>query len=442
MSARFKLKPLSEQTIVVTGATSGIGLATARRAAAAGARVFLVARSESDLGKLCEELQAEGARVAYAAVDVADPEALAAAADRCARLFGGIDTWVNNAGVAIYGPIRDTPLEDHKRLFETNYWGAVNGSLAAIDHLKTSGGGALINIGSLLSDAPYPVQGAYSASKHAVKGFTNALRMELIREKAPVSVTLVKPAAVDTPYKDHARNLTGRPMRNPPPVYAAHVVADAILYCASHKVREITVGGGGRLLATLYAAAPGVAEPLFARVIPLLHRDRRGRGRPAEDGLYDPTEDGLYEETEYPMVRQFSALAQARMHPRATAGGVLAIVGLAVIAILLAQRSGPSRYERIRERMNPRRWVEASGVRHWGDRARGRASGLYRRAADAFPGEELERGARGAGRFAREHAKEGGALIALATIAAAVAAAAVQSSQQAPAPKKGLSRFF
>lgn len=440
MSPRPKLKPLSEQVMVITGATSGIGLATARRAAAAGARVFLIARSESDLGKLCEELQANGARAAYAALDVAEHEAVAAAADRCRRLFGAIDTWVNNAGVAIYGPIRETTLEDHRRLFETNYWGAVNGSLVAVEHLR-AGGGALINIGSVLSDAPIPVQGAYSASKHAVKGFTNALRMELMREKAPVSVTLVKPAAIDTPYKDHARNLTGYPMRNPPPVYAAHVVADAILYCASHRVREITVGGGGRLLASLYAAAPGIAEPLYARVIPLLHRDRRAGVRPTEDGLYDPTEDGLYEEAEYPMVRQFSALAQARMHPRATIGGLALLVGLVAAGVLLAQRSGPSRYERFRERINPRRWVEASGVRDWSGRARERASDLYRQAAEAFPAEEIGQGARRTGRYAREHAKEGGALIALATIAAAVVAAAQSDRLGSSKGMKGLSRF-
>lgn len=428
MSAKPRLKPLSEQTIVVTGATSGIGLSVARRAAAAGARVFLIARGEATLGKLCEELQASGARAAWASVDVADHDALADAAERCVRLFGGIDTWINNAGVAIYGPIRETTLEDQRRLFDTNYWGAVNGSLIAIDRMR-SAGGALINIGSVLSDAPIPVQGVYSASKHALKGFTNALRMELMREKAPISVSLVKPAAIDTPYKDHARNLTGTPMRNPPPVYAAHVVADAILYCAGHRVREITVGGGGRLLASFYAAAPGIAEPLFARLIPLLHRDRRSRARKTDDGLYDPTEDGLYEEADYPMVRQYSALAQARMHPRATVGGLVLLAALVTAGVLLAQRSGPTRFERLRERVDPRRWFDGGRFSDLGDRARTGASDIYHRAADAFPAEEIQRGARGAGRFAKDHAREGGALIALATIAAAVAAVATQSDR-------------
>ena len=130
------LKPLDQQAIVVTGATSGIGLAAARRAARRGACVFLIARGEQDLKTLCEELQAEGARVAWAVADVADYDALAEAADKCRRLFGGFDTWVNNAGVSIFGPIRETTLEDQRRLFETNYWGVVNGSLVAVEHLR------------------------------------------------------------------------------------------------------------------------------------------------------------------------------------------------------------------------------------------------------------------------------------------------------------------
>ena len=117
MSVKPTLKPLDKQAVVITGATSGIGLATARRAARAGACVFLVARGEQDLRKLCEELQAEGARVAWCVADVSDHESLAEAADKCRRLFGGFDTWVNNAGISIFGPIRETTLEDQRRLF-------------------------------------------------------------------------------------------------------------------------------------------------------------------------------------------------------------------------------------------------------------------------------------------------------------------------------------
>lgn len=459
MTGKPQLKPLGQQAIVVTGATSGIGLATARRAARAGARVFLIARGEADLKALCEELQAEGARCAFAVADVADHDSLVEAADKCARLFGGFDTWVNNAGVSIYGPIRETTLEDQRRLFETNYWGVVNGSLVAVEHLRTRpGGGAIVNVGSILSDAPLPVQGIYSASKHAVKGFTNALRMELIREQAPIALSLVKPAAVDTPYSRHARNLTGYAVQNPQPVYATHVVADTILYCAAHPVREITVGGGGRLAASFYALAPGLAEPLFARFAPSLMRDRGSAYQPYDDGLYDPTDDGLDEEVHYPMVRQFSALAEVRKHPGITAGVIAVLAGVGLATLLLNQRSGPTRYERIRERFDPRGWIDASALRHrfddftrgvrsslddaadrageLGEDARDRAEGWFRDARKSTPKtlrryrKQARRYAEDAGDFARDHAKEGGALLAVATIAAVVAAAAMESRRE------------
>lgn len=450
MNSRPKLKPLDQQSIVVTGATSGVGLSTARRAARAGARVFLIARGEADLRRLCEELQAEGARCAWAVADVADFDALKEASEKCVRLFGGFDTWVNNAGVSIYGPIRETTLEDQRRLFETNYWGVVNGSLVAVEHLRARpGGGAVVNVGSILSDAPLPVQGVYSASKHAMKGFTNALRMELIREKAPVSLSLVKPAAVDTPYSRHARNLTGYAVQNPQPVYATHVVADTILYCASHPIREITVGGGGRLIASFYSALPGVAEPLFARFAPSLMRDRNAAYQAYDDGLYDPTDDGLEEEVHYPMVRQFSVLAEARKHPGVT-GGALALLALTVAAVvLLNQRSGPTRYERIKRRIDPRGWVDASALRHrldgWVDRARrgadeaGERLGAFgeegregldrvlRRADLGRRGRDARAYADQAGRYAREHAREGGTLLAIAALAAVVGAAALET---------------
>lgn len=430
MAAKPVLKPLNEQSIVITGATSGIGLATARRAAKGGARVFLIARGEKDLAKLTEELQADGARAAYAVADVADFDALTEAAEKAARLFGGFDTWINNAGVSIYGPIRDTKLEDQRRLFETNYWGVVNGSLVAAAHLRERPyGGTIVNVGSTLSDAPIPVQGVYSASKHAVKGFTNALRMELMREDAPVALSLVKPAAVDTPYNKHARNITGYAAHNPQPVYATPVVADVILWCATHPVREITVGGGGRLIASFYSALPGLAEPLLARFAPMLMRDKRGEYHPYEDGLWDPADDGLEEEVHYPMVRNFSALAEVRKHPGITAGVVAILAGVGLATLLLNQRSGPTRYERIRESVRPSRlWSRLRA----GDRLRD----VRDHAQDGWDrmGELSERfvGRRRreqAAAYARDHAQEGAAAAAVATIAAAIGAAALKHWQ-------------
>src|SRR5438045_7173201 len=142
-----KLKPLSEQAIIITGATSGIGLCTARMAAERGARVFLVARTEESLQKLTEELRSNGSQAAHAVADVADQLQVKAAGASAIEQFGGFDTWINNAAVSIYGRLDEVALADQRRLFETNYWGVIHGSLEAAEHLRNRGG-AIINVGS------------------------------------------------------------------------------------------------------------------------------------------------------------------------------------------------------------------------------------------------------------------------------------------------------
>ena len=327
-----QLKPISAQTVVLTGATSGIGLATARLLAARGARLVLVARNAEALATLADELRAKGRQVETVVADVADETALRAASAAAAAHFGGFDAWVNNAGVAIYGRLADTPLEDQRRLFETNYWGVVNGSRIAVEHLRgRPGGGALVNVGSVLGDSAVPIQGAYSASKHAVKGFTNALRMELITDAPGVSVTLIKPSAIDTPYKEHARDLMGAPGTNPPPVYAAPLVAEAILHALTRRTRELTVGFGGRALAAFGAALPHLAEPLYARVVPALSQEKSATPRPA-DALYGAGRD-LRERAPYPMVRERSLWLEAQRRPELSAAVVAGAAALLWISL-------------------------------------------------------------------------------------------------------------
>ena len=330
---RPALKPLSGQTLVITGATSGIGLATARGAATRGAKLLLVSRNEQALRALCEELKARGGTANFAVADVGDIAAVKAAAARADELYGGFDTWVNNAGVSVFGTIADTPLEDQRRIFETNYWGVVNGSLVAVEHLKgRPDGGVLINVGSILSDQAIPVQGTYCASKHAIKGFTNALRMELVSGAPNVSVTLIKPAAIDTPYHLHARNYTGGPKKNPPPVYSVALVAEAILHAAETRTRQLTVGGGGRALTVFGHYLPALAEPLYAFAVPLLMKTSSETATGADEALFKPGRD-LRESAPYLGVRQTSLYTAAQMNPRITASvisGVLA-AGLVVL---------------------------------------------------------------------------------------------------------------
>jgi len=285
-----QLKRLRDQTIVITGASSGIGLATARMAAVRGARVVLTSRNEEELRRATNEIRANGGKAIYAVADVAKPEELDRVATAAMAEFGRIDTWVNSAGVSIYGKLTEVPLADKKQLFETNFWGVVNGCRSAVRHLSRRGG-TIINIGSIVSDRAIPLQGIYSASKHAVQGYTDALRMELEHDGVPIGVTLVKPSAINTPYVEHARNYMESAPTLPPPVYAPDVVARAILRCAEKPIREITVGGGGRLMAVIGGLAPRTTDRYMEGAMFEQQKDATGTVQ-TRDSLYRPTRDG------------------------------------------------------------------------------------------------------------------------------------------------------
>jgi short-subunit dehydrogenase len=205
MRKKPRLKPIKDQVIVITGASSGIGLATARMAAKRGARVVMAARNEEDLHEVMLEIRAAGGRAIDVIADVSNESDVDRIAETAIREFGPIDTWVNNAGLSIYGRLTEIPMADQRRLFDINFWGLVNGCRTALRAMR-SHGGALINIGSEVSEMAVPIQGIYVASKHAVKGYTDALRLELEHDRIPISVTLVKPAAINTPFAEHARS--------------------------------------------------------------------------------------------------------------------------------------------------------------------------------------------------------------------------------------------
>lgn len=330
-----QLKRLGEQTIVITGASSGIGLVTARMAARRGARLVLAARSEEALSKLVDEIRAEGGEAISVVADVGYEDDVQRIANAALRTYGGFDTWVNNAGVSIYGRVRDVSLADHRKLFETNYWGLVHGSLVAAEHLKTKGG-AIINVGSSLSDRAIPLQGTYCASKHAVKGFTDALRMELEEEGAPVSVTLVKPSAIDTPYKDHAKNYLPVEPQNPPPVYAPETVAEAILHSAEHPERDVFVGAGGKAISSSGKYAPRVTDKVMEATLFDIQQTEQTSSSNRKDSLYEASED-LRERGGYEgHVAESSVYTKAALHPLAT-GALLLGSGL---ALALLWRSG------------------------------------------------------------------------------------------------------
>jgi short-subunit dehydrogenase len=271
------LKPLDQQVIVITGASSGIGLATAQDAAARGAKLVLVARSGDVLEAIADGLATGGHEAIHVVADVADRAQVEEAARRAIARFGRIDTWVNCAGGTIYGRLDQVSEEDSRRLFDVNFWGMVNGSLTALPHLRMTGG-ALVNVGSEASEVVIPMQGMYSASKHAVKGFTDALRIEVAHmDGAPVSISLIEPTAVDTPLPQHARNYMDREPTLPSPQLDPHQVADAILQAATTPVRDLKVGTMAKLDVTMEKLMPGVVDVLSVFQVPRQQLDAAPR---------------------------------------------------------------------------------------------------------------------------------------------------------------------
>jgi len=273
----IKLKKLSEQVMVITGASSGIGLETAEQAAKKGVKLVLAARSEETLKEVADRINKNGGEAIAVVCDVADRQQLVRLANEAVRRFGRIDTWVNNAGLGMWGRLDQVNETDARKLFDINYWGVVNGSLVALPHLKKNGG-ALINIGSEVSDAFMPLMGMYTASKHAVKGFTDALRVEVeVLDEAPVSVTLIQPTATDTPFPQHARNYTEQEAKLPDPMIEPKQVAEAILDAAENPTRDQPVGSKSFLNVAIAKVLPKFGDMMSAREVGKIHYDEPPR---------------------------------------------------------------------------------------------------------------------------------------------------------------------
>jgi len=338
----IRLKKLADQVMVITGASSGIGLTTARLAAKRGARLVLAARNEKALRQLVDEITLEGGEATYVVADVGKANEVATIAQKAIEKFGHFDTWVNDAGIGMYGNLLETATEDSRRLFDTNFWGVVFGSTEAAKHLRQRDGtygGAIINIGSEVSDRAVPLLGMYAASKHAVKGYTDALRMELEKENAPISVTLVKPGATDTPFPQHAKNYMEVEPELPSPVYAPEVVAEVILHCAETPERDMFAAGS--------AKRNSVQGNLFPRFTDWFMEtfmfDKQKSDRPARHGdgaLYQPT-NGLQQRSGTRNdAHEMSLYTQVARHP------LLAGILLTTMSIGLMTLLGPKTSQR------------------------------------------------------------------------------------------------
>jgi NAD(P)-dependent dehydrogenase (short-subunit alcohol dehydrogenase family) len=340
---RIQLRPLHQQVIVITGASSGIGLVTARRAAEKGAKLVLNARNDHDLDAAVNAIRSLGGRAVRYAGDIAEPETAERLAKVAVAEFGRIDTWVNNAAVAMYGRIMELELADMRRQFDVNFWGQVYGSRAAVNAMRHEGG-ALINVASALADRAIPLQGIYCAAKHALKAFSDTLRMELEEERVPISVSLVKPGSVDTPFFEKAKTLMGVEPQPVPPVYTPEVVAETILECASRPVRDVIAGGMGKML-SVADSVPRLADRYMERTTFTSQMTDTPVDGDRRDNLHEPVEhDGGERGRNWQgHVFKHSAYTTASLH-KGRAALVLAGVGaVALVARALKRGDGSGR---------------------------------------------------------------------------------------------------
>ncbi|EXG81923.1 SDR family oxidoreductase [Cryptosporangium arvum] len=254
-------KPMSEQVVVITGASTGIGRATALTLAGRGAKVVAAARNEGALASLVADARGD---VLAVPTDVSDAAAVHALADAAESRYGRIDTWVNNAAVAMWGRIEDISGDEFDRVMRVNFLGQVHGVHAALPALRRSGGGGIIGVASVESIRAVPLQAPYSASKFALQAFYECLRIELAQEGSPISVSTVLPAAIDTPLYDHGRSKLGARPKPPPPVYAAELVAEAITRAVERPRREIPVGDSALGFYLGQRISPALADGFMA----------------------------------------------------------------------------------------------------------------------------------------------------------------------------------
>jgi NAD(P)-dependent dehydrogenase (short-subunit alcohol dehydrogenase family) len=275
-------RPIRDQIVVITGASSGIGRETALMFGERGATVVLAARNETALASVAQEVARIGGRASAVVTDVARWEQVARLARQAAERFGRIDTWVNNAGVSAYATVEELTVAEIERVIQVNLLGEIYGMKAALPYLKRQGHGTIINVASALAERAVPLQAAYCASKHGIKGFTEALRLELAREQSGITVTLIEPSSINTPLFTHARSKMGVAPMPIPPIYEPRVVAEAILFAAEHSRRTIVAGGAGKLITVMQRISPVLLDRYMLqgdRMVKAQKTDRPDDGR-------------------------------------------------------------------------------------------------------------------------------------------------------------------
>jgi NAD(P)-dependent dehydrogenase (short-subunit alcohol dehydrogenase family) len=286
-------KPITESVIVITGASSGIGRATALELARRGASVVVAARREPLLQEVVAECQRLGKQALAVPTDVTNEAAVENLAQETLARFGRLDVWINNAGVLAAGRFEEIPSEVFNRVIETNFLGYVYGARAALQQFRAQGYGILINNASLESQMGAPYFSPYTASKFAIRGFSESLREEVeALDKIDIHVCTVMPATIDTPLFQHAANYTGRAVKALPPVYEVETAAKTLADLIEHPQREVFVGSAARVLTAMHTAAPAVTEHTFAKQVDKGHLSQNQDVSQTPGNLFEPVYEG------------------------------------------------------------------------------------------------------------------------------------------------------
>lgn len=286
-------KPLNEQVVVVLGASSGIGRLTALEMAKKGATVILASRNAEALETLAEGIrQAEG-RAEVIPTDIGEWEQVENLANQTAERFGHIDTWVNDAGIAVYGTIDESPVEELERIIHINLVGYIYAVKAVLPYMKRQNQGTIINVASVLAAWSAPLLATYSASKHGVRAFSEGLRLELKHAGLNIHVTVVYPSSMNTPFFNHARSYLGAKPMPLKPIYNPELVAESIVRAAEHPQRDIFVGGGGKFLTVLQNVNPRLVDWYLMQNDRAFNQQMSDQPDDPRDNLFEPvTESG------------------------------------------------------------------------------------------------------------------------------------------------------
>ncbi len=282
------MRPVSEQVVVITGASSGIGRETAIQFGQQGASVVLAARNETALREAEKEIERLGGRAHVVVTDVAEWDQVDRLAQEAVNRFGRIDTWVNNAAASEYATVEQMTVKEIERQIQVILVSQLYGMKAALPHMKRQGQGTIINNASGLAKRSVPLQAAYCAAKHGIKGFTEALRLELEHEKSGVNVTLLMPSSVNTPFFGHARSKLGVKPMPIPPAYEPRAVAEAIIFAAEHPRREIVVGAAGKMLDVMERISPLLLDRLMLARGTMFRIQRTDQPDNGRDNLFEP----------------------------------------------------------------------------------------------------------------------------------------------------------